>query len=709
MLNIYPKDKDSTRMPENARHNNPDPATVKEQILLNRKYFFTCNIARLRELIRYLPEEKLDLFHTIPLLVHMNSPDLPGYVDHPLTPHGVYRFFDSGFWKFAKNRLRIKGEDVHTYVLKRSYVRGLYLMGSSGTLGQTEYSDFDYWVAIDKGSLSKTQRALLRQKLDNIRDWSKKTYGHDLSFFVVDVEQIRQNDFSGIHEEGSGTAQKSLLKEEFYRTFILIVGQIPFWAVLPPGLNDAEHREWIETALLLSGDDFVSDDYVDLGNLTSVKEEECLGGVLWHICKAQEDPVKSLIKTSLIAYHYFFQEREGLLCDMMKKRFHERGLDSYLLDPYALVFERASRLYDLTDDKDGLDLIRQCIYLRLTGYPVPSELVEDNPKRQILKRYVKAWSWGSDQIARLQSYTLWTENEKLQFDDRIMNKISFLYELIFRTTGKLEPFMGMASQDLAVLKNRSASHFRKKPGKLPHCSTYLRAKRDRCHLFVARREDSSGANTWAVYDHIPSDYADNKDSLFVVPELLRVLGWIVLNRLYKGDPSSIVFQRVQKSPVSPKRVERLLGKLFRFFSDETPHLNYIHSNPAWLKVFVALNTGLFPVDNTLRSAHYLVQNTWGEIFFHALDVTHIENNLLKCHEIAKQAWHYLQKTLPGESEYRIYDSRTINDTTTTKTIEDSIRSFQKSCAGDLKAPDADKPEKTATARNGRGRPFLDLL
>ena len=275
MLNIYPKDKDSTRMPENAGHNNPDPATVKEQILLNRKYFFTCNIARLRELIRYLPEEKLDLFHTIPLLVHMNSPDLPGYVDHPLTPHGVYRFFDSGFWKFAKNRLRIKGEDVHTYVLKRSYVRGLYLMGSSGTLGQTEYSDFDYWVAIDKGSLSKTQRALLRQKLDNIRDWSKKTYGHDLSFFVVDVEQIRQNDFSGIHEEGSGTAQKSLLKEEFYRTFILIVGQIPFWALLPPGLNDAEHRDWIETALLLSGDDFVSDDYVDLGNLTSVKA--CFG------------------------------------------------------------------------------------------------------------------------------------------------------------------------------------------------------------------------------------------------------------------------------------------------------------------------------------------------------------------------------------------------------------------------------------------------
>ncbi|MBW2329363.1 MAG: class I adenylate cyclase [Deltaproteobacteria bacterium] len=681
-------------MPEKPRHNKPDPAFVKEKILLNRKYFIAYNIA----------------FHSIPFLLHTNSPDLPGYLDDPLTPHGIYRFFHSGFWEFAKKRLRIKREDVHTFVLKRSYIRGLYLMGSSGTLGQTEYSDFDYWVVIDKDSLSETQLALLRQKLDRIEDWSKETYGHELNFFVVDLEQIRQNDFSEIHEEGSRTAQKSLLKEEFYLTFIMIAGQIPFWAVLPPGLNDAEHRCWIETASLLSDDNFVCDDYVDLGNLTSIKREECLGGVLWQICKAQQDPVKSLIKTSLVAHHFFFQEQEGLLSDMMKKRFPERRLDSYLLDPYALVFEKATRLYDLMDDKDGLDLIRQCIYLRLTGYPVPSELAENSPKRQILKRYVKAWSWSSDQIDRLQSYPVWTENEKLQFEDRIINKISFLYKLILRAAGKPEPFMDMASEDLAVLKNRIASHFKKKPGKLPLCSAYLRAKQDRCSLSIGCRDDSSGAKIWAVYDHTPSDCADNKAALFVAPELLRVLGWIVLNRLYKGDPSSIVFQRVPKSPISPKRAERLLKALARFFfSNEMPRLNYMRSDPPWLKVFVSLGTDIFAPDNVLRSVDYLVQNTWGEMFFCALDLEHIENDFLRCYETAKRAWHYLQKALPGESEYRIYDSRAIEDTTTTKTIEDFIKSFRESGAEHLKAREAQGPEKTATGRNGRGRPLLDLL
>ena len=696
-------------MPEEQRYNKPDSALVKEKILLNRKNFITYNIARLRELIRYTPEEKLDLFHTIPFLVHSNSPNLPGYLDDPLTPHGIYRFFDSGFWGFAKKRLRIKREDVHTFVLKRSYIRGLYLMGSSGTLGQTEYSDFDYWVVIDKDSLSGTQRQLLRKKLRKIEGWSKETHRHDFNFFVVDVEQIQQNDFSEIHGKGSGTVQKSPLKEEFYRTFMMIAGQIPFWAVLPPGLKDSEHRYWIETASLLADDNFVFDDYVDLGNLTSFKQEECLGGVLWQMCKAQQDPVKSLIKTSLIAHHFFFQEREGLLCDIMKKRFADCQLDSYLLDPYALVFEKAASFYDLTDDKDGLNLIRQCIYLRLTGYPVPSEVDEDSPKRRILQRYAKAWSWDSDRLDRLRSYPSWTENEKLQFENRIINKISFLYKRILRTGTKLEVCKDIASENRAELKNRIVSQLAKKPGKLPRCSVYLRAKRGHSPLVVALREDSLGANIWAVFDHTPSDHTHNSAALFTAPELLRVLGWIVLNRLYVGDPSSIVFQRVAKSPISPKHAERLLRKLFRFFSNGTPHLDRVCSHPPWLKVFVSVDTSVFATDDALHSACYLAQNSWGETFFSALDLRHIENDFLRCYETAKGAWRYLQKGLPGGSEYAIYDSRTSGDNTSTKTIEEFIESFRESDAEDRKTKEAESIEKTETQRNRGARPLLDLL
>ena len=674
-------------MTKDSRQDKPDPDFVKREILQNRKYFSTYNIARLRELIRHLPDEKLELFHTIPVLLHINSPDLPGYVDDPQTPYGIYGFYGSGFWKLAKNRLGIQRENMGSLSSRSFCMKGVYLMGSTGTIGQTDYSDFDYWVVIDKGSISDKQRALLRKKLAGIKHWGKEAHDHDLTLFVLDLEQVRQNDFSGIRGQDSGPTQRGLLKEEFYRTFMMIAGQIPYWAVLPAGLNDADYEAWVETASRESGDDFAADDYVDLGSLTSIRGEECSDAVLWQICDAQKDPAKALIKASLIAHHYSFQERDGLLCNMIKTRFAERRLDSYLMDPYLLAFERAISFYESIGDRDGLDLTKQCVYLRLRGYLVPSQLHENDPKRQILRRYAKDWSWSRNRVDRLESYGSWTEDEKLKFEGRILDKLSSLYELIFRSAGKGQPLMDLPRDGLNVLKDRTSSPFKKKAAKIPRCSAYIRAKRNSCSLFMTCGVDESGVNSWAVYDHTSSGLQHNKAPLFVARELLRVLGWIVFNGLYKGKPSGVVFQHVE-SVILPNRAQRLLEGLYGFFSNEKELLKYMHSDPVWLKVFVVSNADLFPGENTLLSADYLMQNTWGEIYFNSLDLKHVENNLLKCYGIAKQVWHYLQKAVPGEYEYRIYDSRAIHGAATIRTIKDFVKSMQEPGPGDFKAREA---------------------
>jgi hypothetical protein len=36
----------------------------------------------------------------------------------------------------------------------------------------------------------------------------------------------------------------------------------------------------------------------------------------------------------------------------------------------------------------------------------------------------------------------------------------------------------------------------------------------------------------------------------------------------------------------------------------------------------------------LASAASLIQDAWGEMFFLSLDLAHVENNLLRCYEIA---------------------------------------------------------------------------
>ncbi len=686
-----------------------DPLFVKEQLLANRKRFITYNINRIRELIRYLPAKKLELFHTIPFLLHVNSPELPGYVSDPQTPCGIYRFYDSGFWKLGKRRMGINIHKIQSFVSKRFYIKGIYLIGSAGSLGQTDCCGFEYWLVIDRDSISEIQRGLLLKKLSIIENWGKETYGHHLTFFVLDSEQMRQNDFSGIHENGFRSAQNTILKEVFYRTFILIAGQIPYWAILPAGLNDPDYGTWIETASLLSNDDFVSSDYVDLGNLTSIKSEECLDAALWQIYRAGENPVESLIEAFLIAQHCFFQKQEGLLCDIIRRRMSESRLDSCLLDPCALAFERALRFCESMGDDDGLDLLRQCIYLCITGYPVPLQLDEDDPKSQLLRHYVKEWSWKSNQISQLQSYTFWTENEKLRFENDIIKKLWFLYRLIFRSMEKAELQTGKPSDDVVVLKHRIASRFRKKQGKVPHSSVSLRAKGNGLSMFIAYERKTSGADMWTVFNGPLKHSDDNESALFAAPELLHVLGWIVLNRLCQGRLSSITFQHPQ-SPISPKHGQELLESLFGFFSDEMlPVTNYMPSDPTFMKVFAALDAGRFATDDTLHFADFLALNSWGEMFFSSLDLTNIENHLLKCHEIAKQIRLYVSEPCAGKSQYQIHDSRTSGESATTITVEDFIKSFQETGAMDLKARKTKRKDRLEHDETEAVAPLLDLF
>jgi adenylate cyclase class 1 len=664
----------------------PDAADVRETILSNRRDFVAYNIARLRELIRYLPEKKMDMLCMVPLLLHINSPDWPGFVADDGTPHGIFGFYDSGFWKLAKKRLGIAQKQIRTFVPRAFYIKGVYLMGSAGSLGQTDYSDFDYWVVVDGKMVGPEQRVLLRKKLRFIEQWGSDTFDHPITFFVLDKEQIQRNDFSGMDEEGFRIAHRTLLKEEFYRTFILIAGQIPYWAVAPSGLTDHDYAIWIDTASGLSGEGLAADEYVDLGNLSAIEMGECLGAVLWQFGKAQDDPVKALIKASLIAHHYFFQDKEGLLCDVTKTRMAESRLDSYLLDPYALAFERVLRFYQNTEDQEGLHLIRDCIYLRITGYPEPFHPDQDNPKRQLLERYVREWSWNEERVARLASLASWTESERLSFEDGIIKKLWSLYTAILRRSEAPGPAAGEHCEDVMALKNKASSRLKKKPGKLPSASVYLRARGDRGGLFVEYRRGE-----WAVCEGAEMVRTERREPVFTAPELLHVLGWVVLNGLYEGAPGTVTFHQVQ-SPVSPRRCKQLLDQVYTHYLEAIPPSNFRETEPRWQRMFVVLDTSRFPGDNSLRCVDYLLENTWGEMFFHSLDLRDMENRLLKYHAIAECVWQHLRDT-DWDVSYRVFDLRTVEDRTIDETIRESLESMRRTAGRQVRAASRAAAEK----------------
>ncbi len=659
----------------------PDPASLKQMILDRRTAFGNYNVARLGELIRRLPEERRRAFETVPILLHLNAKGLPGHVDNPRTPHGIHRFSESAFWKIGKRHLEIEKETIRSVLLPRYYIRGVYLAGSAGTRAQTERSDLNFWLLVDSENMDETQRGLLFQKLEAIKAWARQEHDQAVTFLVPPLGRMRRNDRLGWGQPFTRIPRGGLLKEEFYRTFIRIAGQIPLWAVLPEGLNDEEYNGWTEAVRRLpeSDADHRVEDYLDMGPPTPIDGGEYPGALLAEISRFREDPVRALIRSSLIAYHCLFLQEQGPLCEEIKQSFSLPRSDGEPADPAVRSFDAAERFFEDMEDRDGSDLIRKCIYLRLSGYPGPPLRERSDPNRDILGRFRRRWGWSRDQAKRIERVEEWTETERLGLEDRILETLWALLTRVSHAEA-VERARGTGGvNDLAPLRSRLEERFAAKAGRIPHASAWLRAKRQSVAVHVKSLRGPTDTDRWAVCEQGTHASGEKEIVLFSDVRLLRVLGWIILNGLYNPRRSSVVFHQVH-STIAARRAEALIKSMEQFFRME-PSAGDLDAAPAWARLLVVLDIGLGPRQPHLSSADLLIRNTWGEMFHLPLDLGHLENNLLRCYEIAKVVRQYREQAPTGKFEFKIYHSSTIEDAQAEKNINEFIQSFHNDASG----------------------------
>jgi adenylate cyclase, class 1 len=671
----------------------------ERRILQLKTAFITYNISRLRELIRYLPPKKFELFQRIPLWLHVNQPGIPGYLDSPQTPCGIFRFHTSGFWREAVRRFKGKEKEVYDRPVTKGRVLGMYLMGSSGTLAQTDKSDFDYWIVVDSEGLDAEARSLFQEKINRIETWSRHRYDQEVKLFVLHPADVRENEFSAVDEDSSGSAQRSFLKEEFYRTFIMIAGQIPFWAVTPVGLSDLEYDQWIEQASALQS----RTDYIDLGNLKDIDRQECLGAILWQLFKARKYPVKSLIKAGLVAYYFFSPEKQGLLCDQIRHRFSDGSPGNALIDPYAIVFKTVIDFFQSIEDAQGLLLIKDCIFLRLSETSKFEQAGSQSPKQELLKRYLAQWQWTPEKIEKMATYRNWPESERLSFEERLLRKITFLYELILRAHGEAVPNVSMKPSDLLSLKNNISAAFKKKPGKLPPCSAFLRTHGTELTLQIRGYMDDAGRASWTVHNQ-PGKALDARHAVFKGPELLRTLGWVLANGFYPDGVKRIEFQTFNL-PLNYRRAGELLGQVFRFFSDRPVNVTGRGEPPKWERMAVLLHCLPDRVDEGVGGAELLVVNSWGEIFFESVALSHISGIPSRCYKISEYIWKYNKRAKAEKIGYCLLELGKPPEERLVRLIESGLNSFMRSIPVlrqlDRNAVDADAETEEP--------PLLDLL
>ncbi|GAB6095158.1 hypothetical protein JCM14469_14100 [Desulfatiferula olefinivorans] len=644
--------------------------SFKTSVEENRRAFMAYTITRIRELLRNLPPARADLFQALPFLLHVNRPEFPCYVASDHRFYGIYRFDRSGFFKFGLRRFKTDPATLDNPADDEAPILGLYLMGSAGTLTQSRHSDFDFWVIVEENRLNENRLALLRQKLHLIETWCRELHQQDVTFFIMDVNKLRHNEFSVVDGESSGSAQPTILKDEFYRTFIMIAGKIPLWAVMP---KDFDGSLSPESALALAGPD-----YIDTGDLTEIDSRECLGAVLWQVYKARKDPVKALIKASLAAYYAFNAAPSALLSSRVKAAFGQTRLDDYLCDPYLTVFDTIMAFYREMDDPKGLALIRQCIMLRLLGYPDIERTDPGGPKGRLLARFADAWDRGRKDLNRLSAMASWSEADKIAFEDNLFDKLSFLYELILRSLDDEDAVIAMRPEDLSILKNRTAAFIQKKPGKIPRCSTILRTRARNLSLWIG--PDREQKTAWAVYGQ------GDPTPLFTGPDYLKVLGFIFANALNEA--------RFITHPRHFLTIRAFLDHLY-------PRPDGVFTAPPRIEKIVLL----FKDDarGNLIAADHLTFNSWGEFYFDTIELSALESLEAKCYKTAEFIFTAHVKHPDSKLQYLICQPG--------EGAYPSLGDIVQSGLDRLKRQDPirERVEPEETRRPGKPKPFLDLL
>ena len=368
-----------------------DEGTGRHVLQQLRGRFLSVNHGRLARAMEGLAPRQQALLNLLALFFHINHPLLPGYVS-ACTPAGV-----SGYEPDATT-LAAAGHLIRDFSCSMGNscplqpIHGLFLMGSLGTLAQTDQSDMDVWICLAP-DLSDAAVSALRKKCRRLEAWAT-SQGCEAHFFLIDA-QLR-------NDEGDEPRQRLLL-DEFYRTAIWLAGRTPLWWWVPVH-EEARYAEF--AGGLLDVRAVGRNETIDLGHLAHIAPGEFLGAGLWQLFKGIESPYKSLLKLLLIEVYASEHPQVNCLSLDFKQSVYANQLDLDELDPYVVVYRRIERYLKGRAELQRLELVRRSLYLKV-GHKLSNGETGMQWQRRLLKRLTREWGWDEQHLAMLDNRSQW--------------------------------------------------------------------------------------------------------------------------------------------------------------------------------------------------------------------------------------------------------------------------------------------------------------
>lgn len=590
-----------------------------------RKAFDSYNTARIYNATGNFSDLEEALFNVVPILLHHNAKI--DSLQFPITsPRGIRFFNPLKIQLEAFARLFPSTSLKETKCDSNSPILSLALMGSIGTVAQSEKSDFDYVLFMHRDSLSKKQLEDFQIKLTAIEVWAQKRMSTEVHFFIEDIKCFKENRFGigRIDGESVGTAVKRLFKDEFYRTAIFIAGNRPLWWIIPPGLAENEAGEFKKLLPDLIGEE--TKVYLDLGHVINIDPQEFFGAALWQMNKLLNSPFKSLLKMGLLE-SYLEDPDSGLLCESLKQKVLKSREAGYDIDPYIMMCNRVSNYYSDCGMWKEARLL-QGSFLMKTGMAKEDidELLKPpqekwNDKQKTMARLLRSWKWEKEDTALLERYLLGTV-KSYKSSDSVSKFFLNIYVRLsdwLRKSGITNTLI--SKKDMTVLGRRLFAYFERKPGKIPFIPPGLLPGKPPQTVSLVFNKEFNRNGEWSFFDFPITgiDIVTLKNvhlPLMEFKNIVEMLSWLVVNRFW--TPKSSLHFEAGSSSFNAKDVKYILAELFHFFVEkqdmETQKEDYLTSRRA-IKSFNILNFGLEDIPSQVHRVDMLILDSWGDLVY----------------------------------------------------------------------------------------------
>lgn len=402
------------------------------------------NQVRIERAIALLPPFQQHLFRLIPLFLHYNHADYPGY--HAAdTPCGVIDYLPGQLASQACSLLQLP---VNFHQTDTIAFEGVYAMGSTASFGQNSKSDVDVWV-VYQGALGDGAVASLRLKLDKLTQWFAQ-YEFEVNFYLVHPQQFSNTQSNhtqcqtSLAHEHSGSTQRWLLLEEFYRSQIRLAGKTVAW--------------WPQA--------IITPELLSLGDIHQLPASEYFGASLWLLYKGLEKPHKALIKVLLLESYASEYPHSKWLCDELWQQTLDGDLSTEN-DAYYQIYLKIERYLLKQNDSRRLEIARRCFYLKC-GVKLSQPFPVNDWRYPKMYALVQDWQWPDSLIHTLDECEHWHSGQLNWFNEQLNELLLASYQTLLKFTSAHGLDDGLRMEELGMLTRKLHTYFSQDEDQITH-------------------------------------------------------------------------------------------------------------------------------------------------------------------------------------------------------------------------------------------------